>query len=97
MSVLADLRKWYESQCNEDWEHQYGVTIGTLDNPGWTVTIDLVNTDLGGREFEEAKDLEPERDWIRCWVEDTKFHGAGGPQKLEEILRIFLNWANAKD
>ncbi len=61
MSVLADLRKWYESQCNEDWEHQYGVTIGTLDNPGWTVTIDLVNTDLEGREFEEAKDLEPER------------------------------------
>ncbi|CAN5332574.1 hypothetical protein BH18ACI2_BH18ACI2_12670 [soil metagenome] len=61
MSVLADLQKWYESQCNEDWEHQYGVTIGTLDNPGWTVTIDLVNTDLEGREFEEAKDLEPER------------------------------------
>ncbi|MGI8997550.1 MAG: hypothetical protein ACR2GW_12870 [Pyrinomonadaceae bacterium] len=30
-------------------------------------------------------------------MEDTKFHGAGGPQKLEEILRIFLNWANAKD
>jgi hypothetical protein len=95
MSVLADLQHWYEAQCNDDWEHQFGVTIDTLDNPGWAVTIDLDDTNLAGVAFQEVKDIEHERDWISCWVEGDKFKGAGGPLKLEEILRIFLNWASS--
>lgn len=96
MNVLAELHLWYESQCNEDWEHQCGVSIETLDNPGWSVTIDLEDTELEGKPFQTIEDLEPEREWIRCWVEKLKFKGVGGPRKLEEILRIFLEWANAK-
>jgi Immunity protein 53 len=96
MSALADLQEWYQAQCNLDWERQFGVSIGTLDNPGWTVTIDLGNTDLRGKPFPEVKDLESEKDWIHCRVEGTKFYGAGGPGKLEEILQVFLNWANPR-
>lgn len=96
MNVLSELQLWYESQCNEDWEHQYGVSIETLDNPGWTVTIDLEDTELDGKPFHTVEDLEPEREWIRCWVEESKFKGVGGPRKLEEILRIFLEWSNSK-
>lgn len=96
MNVLAELHLWYESQCNEDWEHQYGVSIETLDNPGWTVTIDLEDTDLEGKPFQTVEDLEPEREWIKCWVEELKFKGVGGPRKLEEILRIFLEWSNSE-
>ncbi len=92
MNVLPELQRWYESQCNEDWEHQYGVKIDTLDNPGWSVIIDLDDTDLEGKPFQTVEDLEPERDWIKCWVEDTKFNGVGGPLKLEEILQTFLKW-----
>ena len=93
MSVLGELQKWYESQCNEDWEHQFGVAIGTLDNPGWTVTIDLDGTGLAEEPFQTIEGLSPGRDWIRCWVENAKFNGVGGPQRLEEILTIFLRWA----
>lgn len=93
MEILAGLQHWYQSQCNEEWEHQFGVSIGTLDNPGWTVTIDLEGTDLKGRLFEEINDLEGESDWIRCWVDDSKFQGVGDPEKLEQILQIFLSWA----
>ena len=46
MSTLARLEAWYLRQCNGDWEHLYGVTIETLDNPGWSVTIDLTGTKL---------------------------------------------------
>jgi hypothetical protein len=34
------LTQWYLAQCNEDWEHSYGVAIGTLDNPGWSLEVD---------------------------------------------------------
>jgi len=56
MNVLAELQRWYESQCNEDWEHQYGVKIDTLDNPGWSVIIDLDDTDLEGKPFQTVED-----------------------------------------
>jgi hypothetical protein len=96
MSILGELQEWYESQCNEDWEHQFGVSIGTLDNPGWTVIIDLDGTGLADEPFQAIEDLRSGRDWIKCWVENAKFNGAGGPQKLEEILTIFLRWAQKK-
>lgn len=95
MSALADLQEWYQAQCDLDWKPQFGVSIGTLDNPGWTVSIDLGNTDLKGKSFPEVKNLESERDWIYCRVEGTRFLGAGGPAKLEDILQVFLNWANS--
>ncbi|MFD5200063.1 Imm53 family immunity protein [Streptomyces sp. NPDC058375] len=28
------LQGWYSAQCNEDWEHEWGGKIETLDNPG---------------------------------------------------------------
>lgn len=34
MDSLALLQQWYLQQCNEDWEHSWGVRIATLDNPG---------------------------------------------------------------
>jgi len=93
MTVLRDLQKWYLAQCNENWEHQFGVTIGTLDNPGWTVTIDLVDTPLANSEFKVVEDMPDGDDWIKCWVANNKFNGVGGPEKLEEILTTFLTWA----
>jgi len=42
------------------------------------------------------EDLRPDEAWIKCWVEGGKFNGAGGPQKLEEILTHFLSWATKR-
>ena len=95
--VLRKLQAWYESQCNGDWEHGNGIEIGTLDNPGWRVTIYLEGTSLEDQFFQEVSDLEPERDWIRCWAIENKFEGRGGPKKLQDILRCFLQWALKKD
>ncbi len=52
-------------------------------------------TDLEGRPFQTIERLESEREWTKCWVEDGKVNGVGGPQKLEEILEVFLSWANS--
>ena len=98
---LKELQDWYRSQCNEDWEHSFGVKIETLDNPGWTVTVDLTETNVQDKPFESyscgaiANDLTEDQDWIVCKVEERKFKGAGGPAKLEEIIATFLAWAKS--
>jgi hypothetical protein len=92
-SELTELQAWYESQCNGDWEHSHGIEISTLDNPGWRVRIDVAETPLAGREFREVSELAPEVRWMRCWVSEGKFHGAGGVPMLGGILRAFLDWA----
>jgi len=51
MDTLSELQKWYEAECDGNWEHHYGVKIDTLDNPGWLVTIDLTDTNFGRKAF----------------------------------------------
>lgn len=55
--VLERLERWYAAQCNGDWEHTYGITIETLDNPGWTFKVELRDTYLSGQTFEEFPNL----------------------------------------
>lgn len=101
MSAIQELQDWYFSQCDENWEHTYGVSIGTLDNPGWSVMIDLTGTDLTGKAFPVHSygvggDSNPNgNNWIVCKIERNKFVGNGGPMKLEEILNVFLSWAKS--
>src|ERR1700722_12742042 len=51
--IFIWLQRWYKIHCNGDWEHSYGIQIDTLDNPGWTITIDLQDTDLHIKNFEK--------------------------------------------
>ncbi len=94
-SELEALMRWYQAPCDGNWEHQYGVHIGTLDNPGWRVEIDLAETELEHRTFTRVAVLEPEVEWIQCEVADGKFRGFGGTPMLGRILRTFLDWAAA--
>ncbi len=98
MDELARLQKWYQSQCNDEWEHRYGVRLDSLDNPGWWLKIDLVGTPLEGRAFSKVErgNGESKGDWISCSIQDGQFHGAGGSFNLGEILRIFLDWAEGE-
>jgi hypothetical protein len=99
MTTIEALQDWYSSQCNDDWEHTYGVDIATLDNPGWSVAIELTGTRLEHAKFNEhsyglGPNSKPEnQDWIVCKVKKGKFIGQGGPRKLEEIINVFLAWA----
>src|SRR5688572_21068277 len=90
---IEELQQWYESQCDGDWEHDFGMRIGTLDNPGWSVEINVVDTPLDGRDFAPVVDLAPEREWMKCHVSEGRFHGVGGAPMLGRILRVFLDWA----
>ncbi len=86
MNWLID---WYASMCDGDWEHEYGVRIETLDNPGWMLTADLVGTPLEGREIEKTLDERSEDDWVATKTEGGRFLAAGGPKNLPELLAAF--------
>ena len=91
--LLTWIQDWYLSNCNGDWEHFYSFKIETLDNPGWTITIDLNETTLENVPF-QVIDLErSQQDWIACKVELNQFKAACGPQNLSEVLTVFQTWA----
>ena len=82
MSVLVWLEAWYLARCDGSWEHDHGIKIDTLDNPGWRVSIDLRHTPMAGATMSPyEKDLSDD-DWIFCKVEDGRFIGHGDPRKL---------------
>ncbi len=93
-AVLKRLERWYRSQCDGDWEHSEGVEITTLDNPGWSIRISLVDTDLQSRPFEAIKIDRGEDDWLQVWIEDDVWNAAAGPLNLTEALDTFLAWTS---
>ena len=94
MSAIDWLQRWYAGQVDGDWEHEFGIRIATLDNPGWTVEIDIQATSLEARTFTRVQEQRATDDWLDCRIADGKFLGDGDPSKLERILRIFLVWAH---
>jgi Immunity protein 53 len=87
--VYTWLQAWYATQANGDWEHERGINISTLDNPGWTVEIDLAETDLSGRVMERIERHRSEHDWVVAWTEGDTYHAACGPTNLGEALYLF--------
>ena len=91
--VYTWLQAWYAAQSNGDWEHEHGIEITTLDNPGWRVQIDTAGTSLSGREFSRIETYRSEHDWVVVWTDDGAYHGACGPMNLGEVLYQFRRWA----
>ena len=96
--AIIQLQEWYISNCDGDWEHQFGVSLTTLDNPGWSVTIDLNETSQEHQAFEELKiDYEDESLWIIVKKEGSKLEGACGPSELGKMLSIITTWLKPMD
>lgn len=96
MDVLDWLARWYEAQCDGDWEHEFGPVIGTIDNPGWSMRIASAGTDCDGRVLDRVTyNYEHETDWWTCWTEDNVFRGVGGPLHLRSLLETFRGWATS--
>lgn len=92
MDILKWLQEWYKSNCDGDWEHMYGITINNVDNPGWRVEIELVDTKENDKVFNKIQYDNSDGDWLLCYVEDNIFYGNGDSDKLIEILTTFRNW-----
>lgn len=92
VDLLEWLQAWYSNQVNDHWEHQYGIVIETLDNPGWHLSIDLEMTKLESKNFSQIRIENNEQDWLTCKVEKGKFEGFCGPKNLRRIIEVFQGW-----
>lgn len=75
-NIIKDLISWYKSECDGDWEHGEGITIKTLDNPGWSLTVEIPFEEEDRELF--SIDRSP-GDWLFCCIRAGQFKGAGGP------------------
>lgn len=62
-SIIQWLQDWTKSQIDGDWEHELGISISMLDNPGWILSADISNY---GDFLTETKHLgrDNDVDWI---------------------------------
>ena len=93
MDAVSRLCSWYERQCTNDWHEDHGIRIDTLDNPGWSLKIDLKGTPLYERNFQEIQIERSQHDWILARKNGDIFESFGGPMALDEMIKIFLTWA----
>jgi hypothetical protein len=80
------------------------VKIDTLDNPGWSIKIDLAHTPMQGRAFERVEYGEPSEDleewkrtgsWWVARVEGGTFAVSCGPLDLSAAIGVFRRWVEA--
>lgn len=66
-----------------------------MDVPAWIVKINLEDTSLENASFVLVDFKEGNR-WVHCFVEDSDFNASCSPDQLEEVMRIFREWAESK-
>src|SRR5918994_1076194 len=96
VDLLGWLERWYQEQCDGEWEDDCGLTIETLDNPGWLVSVDLRHVEpeapasralaVLGEPPNAGNGNEGGPVWMTCEVKGGKFVGAGDPTQLRAIL-----------
>lgn len=89
MNTLEWIQDWYQQQCDGDWEHENGIVIETVSNPGWHVTIDLNYTEMENLEIDAPTIEKSEHDWYFITIKDKKFSGGGDLSKLDLLLQKF--------
>lgn len=92
MSVLQRIQNWYIINCDGDWEHESGLSLSTLDNPGWHLIINLRATALENLQYNRQYQNEAfEHDWFHVKAEEQNLEIYCGPNNLEKTLLIFLD------
>jgi hypothetical protein len=86
---LRFLQSWYASQCDGEWEHEFGIKIATSDNPGWHVKVDVRETELEGVIVERSRRNLPGGGWLIAWSDGEVFHASCGPLSLGDVDALF--------
>lgn len=86
---LEFLQRWFNDQTDGDWEHGDGITIESLDNPGWYLTVGLTGTALEGRTVSRQERRDGEDSWLHFWSDGSRFEAACGPVGLVQAIEAF--------
>jgi hypothetical protein len=82
MANLQYLINWYSAQCDEEWEHEFGIRIESLDNPGWNLEVDLGGTVGEGHLLARSRRDLDEGHWITTASDGAVFDAGCDPSSL---------------
>src|SRR5690606_22433452 len=74
--------------------HEFGVRIDTLDNRGWSLTVDLRGTALAAATADWSKRDRSEHDWLHWRITGGQFEAFCGPMNLSEAVEAFVGLAD---
>ncbi|MFD8497860.1 Imm53 family immunity protein [Amycolatopsis sp. NPDC059657] len=90
------LQAWYESQCDGDWEHEYGIRLGTLDNPGWWFEIDLTGTAFERKLLPKSKTEPGLGRWIWSESDGRQYACSCDKSSLNLALELFQKFVETR-
>lgn len=90
---FTGLQDWYLRGSDGELEPTYDIQIDTLEEPGWSLCIQLDGTALAGRALPEMAIERTQSDWIHAWTDDHALHIDCGPLNLTEAIKTFTSWA----
>lgn len=93
--IIKWISKWFDSHCDGSWEHDNQIKIGTLDNPGWFIKINVTNTKLEHLDIEQDIVEHIENEWFVYKLKEGQFIGYGDINKLELLLEKFKELVEA--
>lgn len=73
---------------------ELAIEVATLDEPGWSLVIDLRGTPLASRPHREFTIERGGHNWLHAWVDSHEFHIDCGPGNLTEAINTFTSWAS---
>jgi hypothetical protein len=88
-SALEFLAAWYSDQCDGEWEHEFGVRLDTLDNPGWYLRVDLIGTAAERRFVERRRFDFGAGGWVIVGSDGRTFEASSDPSSLNFALEEF--------
>src|SRR3954470_10755305 len=88
------LTAWFAEHCDGDWEHDEGIRLETLDNPGWALDVRTEDTELQGRVIDWVKDDQSEEEWLYWRSTGTKFEVRCGVMDLPRAVQAFQDFAH---
>src|SRR5271154_2255314 len=99
---LEWLDDWYQRQCNGEWEHRQGVRLesldnpGSLENPGWHLTINLAGTSAVNARPQQLRLETQSGGWLACSIAGECFEGSGDPRRIGQIIGVFRRWVETR-
>lgn len=89
-NAIEIITKWYQIKCDGQWEHEYGIEIKNIDNPGWCIQIKEDEKKLPFTYEVEFSD----ENWVHIKATEYNFSAYGGPINLNELLEQAAKWLN---
>ncbi|WEK33630.1 MAG: immunity 53 family protein [Candidatus Pseudobacter hemicellulosilyticus] len=87
--MIIWLQNWFLQHCDGAWEHEHQIQIMTTDNPGWSVIIDITDTEAEGTTVPYTLIENEEEDWIGFLFDGIQFRGGCSVLNLEKLIEKF--------